>query len=163
MVLACTVCTDSHACSWSACLTSGALVNSIQARMTQLAGRRSEGWMDEAPGAPNRARTAVTAARCVGGPPCSTHMRRRCALPFSSFLLLPLLPLRTWARGACCATSRAAVSRHTVISVPGWPTCRRHRAPTGKASQCHPIARETPHVVVEARIVRDFGRPIKVF
>lgn len=45
MVLACTVCTDSHACSWAARLTSGALVNSIQARMTQLAGQRREGWI----------------------------------------------------------------------------------------------------------------------
>lgn len=120
--------------------------------------------VEEAPGAPSRARTAVTAARCVGGSRCSACVavaRFLFLLSFFSHSRPP--PSSDPGVGGRCAMSRAAVSRERVISVPGWPTCRHHKAPTGKASQCHPTAGEAAHGVVQARIVRCVGRPIKVF
>lgn len=152
-----------HVCSWFARLTSGALVNSIQARMTQLAARTpEEGWVKLPE--PLAERGQLSLQHGVSGARAEAH-----ASPLhTSFSFFPSsppsrpFPLSSPGVGGCCATSRAAVSRERAISVPGWPTCRRHEAPAGKASQCHPTAREAPHGVVQARIVRRVGRPIKV-
>lgn len=133
------------------------------ARSSRARGYSVDAWVDEAPGALSRARTAVTAARCATAPRRSACVAVVHFL-FSSFLLLPLLPPSHQGEGGCCATGRAAVFRERVISIPCWPTCRRHNVPTKeKASRCHPTAREAPNVVVPARIVCCVGRPIKVF
>lgn len=109
--------------------------------------------MDEAPGAPSRARTAVTAAqqaaRCNRGARAAAH-----ASPLhASFLLLsffcppppffPRCPLSRPGGGGCCATSRAAVPRERgspqhpagpLAAVTRAPPQRKHRrVPSSRA------------------------------
>lgn len=77
MVLACTACTDSQPCSWFVCLTSGALVNSIQARMTQLAAREPDDtpeldrWMKLPE--PSAERGQLSLQQGVPGPRAAAH------------------------------------------------------------------------------------------
>lgn len=116
---------------------------------------------------PSAERGQLSLQQGVPRPRAAAHASPLCTsffFFFSSFLLLPLLLPSHQGEGGCCVTGRAAVLRERVISIPCWPTCRRHKVPTKeKASRCHPNAREAPNVVVQARIVCCAGRPIKVF